>query len=341
MKINTLLFTKIMTSLLKSGLVLQDALNISRDIFKSKNDRKFAQKILDGVENGNSLSKEISVFENQFGSLYISLLKIGEESGKLCDVFEKLGSYLEEKKERKEKLVQSMMYPLVVLITALLVAVVCIFFVFPKLEGIFEAFGEGGDALEAKIGALKTGVIITGIILISLIFLFVMMGIICKKNKTAKFTADKILIKTPFLGKEIIFNQTKDFSFSMKILTSTFYPFNESLKLSASVVSNQFYKNAVLVAYEKIMKGNDIAESFEDEKIFPPYFTSWIRLSQRNGNLNGAFNEIYEYFRTESENSSKRFGNAIEPLFILITGLIVIFIISQFVLPVFRLMGTL
>lgn len=341
MRINVLMFTKIMTSLLKSGLALQDALSIAKEILRSRYDKEFLEKVLAGVKNGNTLSNEIYEYENQFGNLYVSLIKIGEETGKLCEIFEKLEEYLQERKSRKEKLLQSLMYPLIVLVTAVLMIAVCVFFVFPKLEGIFEAFGNSGEILEVKINGLKFGLLIVFITLLSLMIFALFVWMLCKKSKKVKMIADKFLLKFPFLGKEMVFAYTKDFSFSMKILTSTFYSFNESLQFSASVVSNLFYRKAIINVYEKTMKGYDIADNFESEKIFPVYFTSWIRLSERNGNLNYAFDEIYEYFKTESENSSKRFGNAVEPVFILITGIIVIFIIAQFVIPVFKLMGTL
>mgnify|MGYP003294551641 CR=1 FL=1 len=106
MKIDVLLFTQTMSSLLKSSLSLQDALDIYSEICENKKDKKFYMKISQNIKNGNLLSSELSNYEKYFSVLYISLVKIGENSGTMIQVFEKLANYLKVKKETKEKFLE-------------------------------------------------------------------------------------------------------------------------------------------------------------------------------------------------------------------------------------------
>lgn len=341
MKVNVLLFTEIMSSLLHSGLSLQDSLKVAEGILTNKNDKLFCKEILKRISEGNILSDELGKFKKTFNPLYISFVKIGEETGSLAEVFGKLTDYLKTKKESKDKMTQNLMYPLLVLLTAVIVVLVIIFFVLPKLEGIFEVFGEVSDQLKLKINKLETGMKITGIIFLFFILTISVLSICYKSIRTVKKTIDRLLLRIPFVSKLIIFSNTNDFSFSMKLLSSAYEPFDKSILLSSQVVSNSAYKQAILNVYNKTIKGNQISESFENEKIFPDYLVSWIKIAEKNGNLSDSFSHIYEYFKKENDSFNSKVSATMEPAFILVTGIIVITIIVQFVIPIFNLVGTL
>ena len=92
---------------------------------------------------------------------------------------------------------------------------------------------------------------------------------------------------------------------------------------------------------ENVMDGMAVGEAFEREKIFPNYFTVWIKIAEENGNTSEAFREISDYYRFENENILSEITQSAEPVFILITGAIIISVIAQFVIPVFNLLGAL
>lgn len=341
MKINVLLFTEIMSSLLGSGLSLQDSLVIAENILANKRDKKFCSTISKGISEGNILSFELEKYKNSFNPIYLSFVKIGEQTGNLGEVFEKLTDYLKAKKESKDRLVQSLMYPILVLFTAFIVVLMITFFVLPKLEGIFEVFGEVSVQLESRIHRLESSMKITGIVFLLMIITISVMAICYKKNQKMKKLLDKILLRVPVISKMVIFSNTHDFSFSMKLLSSSFEPFDKSILISSQVVMNTGYKEAVLNVYKETIKGNSISESFENEKIFPDYLVSWIKIAEKNGNLSNSFSHIYEYFKRENNSFNSKIAATMEPVFILITGIIVISVIVQFVVPIFNLVGAL
>lgn len=341
MKVNVLLFTEIMASLLGSGLSLQESLAIAATIPAGSNDRNFFRSLSKGVMEGKVLSEVIKEYENQFGVLYVSLIQIGEETGKLSEVFEKLTEFLKGKKETKEQILKNSIYPVLVLLTAILVVFVIVAFVFPRLEGILEAFGGISDELGRKIDTLETSIKWTGFIVSIICLGVVLVSILYRFEKKVRFFFDSMLINIPVLSKYIIYSETYDFAFSMKLLSNEYYPFEKSMLLSSKVIKNKAYQKSVLSVYEKVIQGKQIGKSFEEEKYFPEYLVSWIKIAEKNGNLKNSFTNIYEFFRKEMRNFSSRFSTILEPLFILITGLIVIGIIVQFVIPIFNMVGTL
>ena len=161
------------------------------------------------------------------------------------------------------------------------------------------------------------------------------------KNLYVKNFMDRLVLKSPVIGKLILFSQTKDFCFSMKLLSSAYYPLTKSLMLSSDAASNTCYKAAIKNVCKKIMNGEDAGKSFFEEKIFPAYFVTWIKLCEKDGNIHNAFSQCYEYFREENERVLSRTSVMAEPFFILTTGIVIFIIIAQFVLPVFSLLGEL
>lgn len=345
MKIDVLLFTQTMSSLLKSSLSLQDALDIYSEICENKKDKKFYMKISQNIKNGNLLSSELSNYEKYFSVLYISLVKIGENSGTMIQVFEKLADYLKVKKETKEKIMQCLLYPIIVLLTAIVIVFIIMFYVLPRLQGIFEAFADNSKNILENVIQIKFSLLVFGIIVIfatvSLCLLFCCYKISKRGKQKFALTIDNLLLQIPFLGKYLLTVQLNDFAFTMKLLTSTYYSFTESLMLSKSVCTNLKIKKSIYTIYKKISEGNSIGKCFSDEKIFPAYLVTWIRVAETSGNTEEVFSQIYEYYSNENTNTISKIVISAEPFFIITTGIIIISIIFQFVLPIFKMMGEL
>lgn len=345
MKIDVLLFTQTMSSLLKSSLSLQDALDIYSEICENKKEKKFYMKISQNIKNGNLLSSELSNYEKYFSALYISLVKIGENSGTLSQVFEKLANYLKVKKETKEKIMQCLLYPVIVLLTAIAIVFIIMFYVLPRLQGIFEAFADNSNNILESVIQIKYSLFVFGIVFIFTAFSIFILFCCYKKSKIEKqkfaLTVDNLLFKIPFLGKYLLTAQLNDFAFTMKLLTSSYYSFTESLVLSKSVCTNLKIKNAIYKIYKKISEGYSIGECFSDEKIFPAYLVTWIRVAETSGNTEEVFSQVYEYYSNENTNTISKLVISAEPFFIITTGIIIISIIFQFVLPIFKMMGEL
>lgn len=336
-----ILFTQNIASLLKSGLSLQDSLEICSDINSSARNVELCKSLSKQINDGSTLSSGFKLFKNQFSDLYISLIEIGESTGSLSEVFEKLSNYLKEKKQAHDKLIQALVYPLIVFITALFVVLIIIFFVFPKLESVFEVFTESSEEVAMKIGSIKNGIVVFCITLTTLFMFIIAIFITRKINKHFLFVTDKIVFRIPILGKYIQTNCTNDFSFAMKLLSSSYVPFSESINKAQHVVRNLYYRSCLGNVYKKVVSGGDIGSAFREEKVFPIYLVTWIALAQSTGNVENVFLQINEYYKNETANIIQGLVVSAEPFFILITGIVIFALVGQFVLPVFNLLGDL
>ena len=341
MKIDVLTFTQTMHSLLKSSLSLQNALRICAEILTSKKEKYITENILKGINEGQRLDSVLGEYKKIFPPIYISLISIGEESGNLGDVFGKLSEYLKDKNKLHQKIIQSLAYPILVLFTAVAVILILLIFVIPRLEDIFMAFTESSQSINVQIQKMQTNITIICFIIIAIIIISILIALLHKSGGKISYIIDAVLLKIPFIGKTIKSMQIHDFAFAMKLLTSAGFPFTTSLEQAGKVLTNKRISLAVQRVYKSVEQGYPAGESFEKQGVFPSYFCTWIKTAEYNGKIQEAFGNISDYYSAENENILSGITTYAEPVFILITGGIIICIITQFVIPIFNLMGSL
>lgn len=340
MKADVLLFTQTMHSLLSSFLPLQSALAVCKEVLAGKAEKKFTAKVLKKVNEGKKFSNALSD-EKLFPPLYVSLVSIGEESGTLPQVFGHLAAYLNGKRSMKRKIIQALLYPALVLATAIAVVFILTIFVLPRLEGIFEAFTNSSENIETQISKLKSGSFVSIIILFGFMVILAVCLAARRLNAKAALAIDSVILRIPLIKDFAMTMQMHDFSFAMKLLTQTHFPLLKSLAYAKNVLSNIRVQKAVESACKSITCGKSVGKAFEDEKIFPEYLTAWIKIAEENGEAAEAFSQIFNYYQNESESLLTSITQAAEPVFILITGAVIIAVIAQFVIPVFNLLGAL
>lgn len=340
MKADILLFTQTMHSLLSSFLPLQSALAVCKEILTGKAEAKFTARILKKVNGGKKFSDALSE-EKMFPPLYVSLVSIGEESGTLPEVFGHLAAYLNGKRNMKRKTIQALLYPALVLATATAVVFILTAFVLPRLEGISEAFTNSSENIETQLNRIKTSSFASSIILSGLTAILATCLAARRLNAKAALAMDSVILKLPLIKGFAMAMQMHDFSFAMKLLAQTHFPFVQSLAYAKNVLSNIRVQKAVESACKSIACGRGAGKSFEDEKIFPEYLTVWVKIAEENGEAAEAFSQIFNYYQNESESLLTGIAQAAEPVFILITGAVIIAVIAQFVIPVFNLLGAL
>lgn len=340
MKADVLLFTQTMHSLLSSFLPLQSALAVCKEVLTGKAEKKFTARILKKVNEGKKFSNALSD-EKLFPPLYVSLVSIGEESGTLPQVFGHLVAYLNGKRSMKRKIIQALLYPALVLATAIAVVFILTIFVLPRLEGIFEAFTNSSENIETQISKVKSGSFVSIIISFSFMAILTVCLAARRLNAKAALAIDSIILRIPLIKDFAMTMQMHDFSFAMKLLTQTHFPLLKSLAYAKNVLSNIRVQKAVESACKSIACGKTVGKAFEDEKVFPEYLTAWIKIAEENGEAAEAFSQIFNYYQNESESLLTSITQAAEPVFILITGAVIIAVIAQFVIPVFNLLGAL
>lgn len=338
-KQTVLTFTETIAALLHSGLSIQDSLGICAEISANKQCLQLCRQLQSVLLTGQPFYKALSEYEYAFSPLYVSLVQLGEKTGSVASVFERLDTYLHRKKETQGKIIQALIYPITVTITAFAVSIFVVLFVFPQIQDIFTVFTAGNIEATENIQGMYNSMIGLGIFFIVFIVFIILCIVLYKKNETMALVFDRFFLCFPITGKIIKSVCTNDFSFAMELLLGAGIPLVQSLRQASHLITNREYKMAVERVADSVFCGERLAVAFKAEKVFPSYIIQWIGIGEKTGQPASVFTQIHTYFEKENNHLISMTLSAAEPAFILIAGFVLIFLVIQFVLPIFSLLG--
>ena len=342
MKLNyrsRMLFTENMASLLRSGLGITESLEICVGLYSGSERKRIAENLCESVRNGNMFS---AALENEcagFSSLYIRLVRAGEESGGICEVMEKLSSYMKQTKKMRDKILGAMVYPVSVLVCCAALAILCTFYVFPKLEFLFEELSFSSESIrEIKASGtyFATGALGVFFAVSALIIAWLFMK---RMGGTMEEVADALLFKIPGVSELLGMFCTYNFVFVMKLLTSSGMTLVQAAKFGEESCTNTCYRKAVRMMRLGMEEGRGAMESARSNRIIPEYFSIWLGIGERTGDAAGVFSSVYDYYRNETERIADGICEKAETVFIFAAGIAVMTVAFKFVIPVFSALG--
>lgn len=333
-----LTFTKSIYPLLNSGLSiiqsLETAANVSPNISEVCNGIKL--NLMEGMKFHEALDKCKSI---KFPSLYKMFIKTGERSGNINKVLEKLIRYLETKKTQKQKIIQSLFYPILVCVMTVVLCFFVSFYIYPKFTLILQELNTADTKLTKTITSLSKNTKSLTALFAFFTSLTISLHVACKFSKSFKLFIDKLFLCIPLFGNYIKVSCTKDFAFIMELLLSSGMQIVESLEEAKSAVSNTFYAYEIFELQQNIMQGMNINDAASCLKSFPPHVVTYLMIGERTGNLRNSFNQLCIYYEKQNEHQTQNFMIVMEPLFILISGIVLIFFVINFILPIFSVLG--
>ncbi len=322
--------------MLSSGLELNNALLIVKAYFKSKKDAEIVSKLQFDISNGATFHQAL-LNSNSFSTYDYFSAKIGEETGKLEIILQELALYYSKKIQLRRQFISALIYPAIVLFTAVLAIVFMMNFVIPMFAGVFSRFNTELPyitRLIIRISKLVNEWSWFGILSIILIILFYFSF----KNKTLfKRVSSLILIKVPFLGSLIVKLYMARFCQSMKLLLSSKVHIIDALNLSCKMISFYPLDSVLPFIQADLMKGDLLSVAVTKFKIFDLKFLSMIKVGEEVNQLSKVFEKLEENYSREVEHQTKVLTSMLEPLLILFLGLLVGVILVAMYLPMFKL----
>ncbi len=334
-------FTALLSMLLDSGLSVRDSLEILKTITKDIKVNALVYAIEKDLKAGSSFYSSIRNIGPSLPVIYSSMVKVGETTGDLSYVFKKINDYLIRQKRIGEKLVSSLIYPVIVLSVAVFSMILISTFIIPKMSEIFIDLGSGVPEGVKQVLSFSKGIFTGFLITIPLVvILSVAISVIRKRNSNFARIVDLLKLKVPFIGSFSEDNHFLNILFTLDALTSSGVTVEDALGEVSSNTSNMAVKEALNKAHEKVLKGIGLSEALGYEKIVPVRITKWIAVGERTGSMGKVFGQLSDYYENELEKKSTRFMSLIEPALIIFTGLIVFGIVMMVIIPLFSTFGT-
>jgi general secretion pathway protein F len=334
---NLLIFTQELSTLISAGLPIDRSLQILGSLTENRRLREVVQDILKRIEGGNSLAEALENHPRIFSKLYINMVKAGESGGFLETILSRLAKYLQSTKEIREYLVSVMIYPLILTVVSGISITVLVTFVIPRFARIFTDMKQAIPLPTQIMLAISQSVKDywwVGLGIIALVYLGLK---IYNQNEDRKWRWDLFKLRWIAVGNLIKKVEIARFSRTLGTLLQSGVPILPALNLVREISQNLAISRAITHIHDRLREGKGISKSLRETDVFPPLAVHMIEVGEETGRLDEMLAKVAETYEENVQTSVKRFVSLLEPLIILVMGLIVGFIVISMLLAIFSI----
>jgi len=301
--------------------------------------RRIIAQILDDVAGGMILSQALAKHPAAFTSFYVQLVRSGEESGRLREVFTYLADYVERSYYLAAKAKNSMIYPVFVLIAFTGVLVVMLTVVFPRLVSIFEETGQTVPFYTQAIIYVSLALRRWGLLLLLLIAGAAAVLWRWGLTSPGKLFFHRLQVRAPVVGglyRRLYMARLTD---NLQTLIAGGIPILRALAISGDVVGNMVYQKAVARAIESVKGGGTISSAFAGTPEIPPLVTQMVKIGETSGRLDFILGSIAKFYRREVDTALENVVALIEPALIIFLGVGIGVLVASVLVPLYNLVG--
>ena len=330
-----------LSTYLKAGIPLIDAVKIlEKQSVKSKEKRIYSNIIFE-LSKGENLSNALRAQNGVFPIFLVNMIKTAELTGDLNEVLEDMQKYYDKKDKNKKAFINSMTYPLVLFSFAILVLIFILTYVLPQFVTLFEK----EDATIPTFTKVILGVSsflsnhLWGIIFF-IILLVLLICVLYKYVRSVRKGLQIFIMKLPFIGKIIIYNEIVMFTKTFSSLLSHKVFITDSIKVLEGVSNNEVFKDIIKDSLNSLSKGENISSSFENKWVFPVAAYEMLVTGENTGKLDMMMKYVGEYYEDLEAGLLKRFNSFIEPILIVFIAVIVGIVVISVIIPMFSFYGS-
>jgi len=332
-------FTRQLASLTKSGVPILKALSTIAGQTGNIAFGKVIKDLENTIRDGSMLSEALARYPVLFPELYVNMVRSGESGGVLDTILFRLSESREKEEEVRRKVQSATAYPILVIFVGIITVLVLLIFFLPRVASIFKDYGYDKLPLPTRMviglsdffaGSWYWMLIVIG--LFAAIFKRLM------SLEKGRITIDRMKLGLPILGKFIMESEVARFARTLSLLIQTGISIDKALGLSASVLNNAVLKEEVEeVRKNTITQGMSVSAGLKKARYFPAFVANMAAVGEEGGKLDESMLEIASFYEKEVEQQSRLATSLLEPLLILIVGVVVGFIVAAMLLPIFEL----
>ncbi|MBD3162432.1 MAG: type II secretion system F family protein [Candidatus Eisenbacteria bacterium] len=333
------IFTRQFATMVNAGLPLVQCLDILAKQSETAQFRSVIQNVMHDVESGSTLAESLQRRPHAFDTLYVNMVDAGEAGGILDDILQRLAGYLEAADRLRRKVKSALTYPTVVLTVAVGATVFMLVFIIPTFAKVFEDFGGElplptqivmnlSDFLKGYWWALGAGLVAT-------------FAAIKRYYKTAsgRMRIDRMLLKMPVLGVVLRKAAIARFTRTLGTMISSGVPILTALDITARTAGNKVIEEAIVATKGSIGEGETIAAPLRESGVFPPMVVQMIAVGEETGALDKMLEKIAIFYDDEVNVAVDTLTSIIEPIMIVVMGLLVGGMVVAMYMPMFKLIN--
>ncbi len=322
------------STMIDAGVNLVRCLTVLSEQSTSPKLRAILNDIRAEVEGGSTLTRALEKYPNVFDRLFVGLVNAGEVGGALEESLQRLAGFLEKDVELRRKVKSAMTYPILVMCFAIAVVIGLMTFVLPKFMILFEDLQiKELPAPTMMLKATSNFMVHKWYWMIAIVVGFLMAFRIFVRTRVGRRLYDRIKLKAPVLGKLNHKVALARFARTLSTLLSSGVGILQAMETVAGTVSNDIISDAILSARASIREGERIAEPLARSKLFPPMVVQMISIGEESGSLDPMLAKVADFYESEVEAALESLTSAIEPVLIVLLGVVAGFIVISIFLP--------
>ncbi len=332
------IFARQLATMLQAGVALVQSFDIVGRGHDNLSMRDLILGIKVDIEGGDTLAESLRKRPIYFDELFCNLVEAGEKAGILEGLLEKIATYKEKTESMKKKIKKALTYPVAVLVVAFIVTTILLVFVVPVFAALFESFGADLPAFTKMVVSMsewmqKNWWIVLGIIL-GVKYTF---GYFKKRSLKFNHFLDRLMLKLPIVGLILNKSAIARFARTLSTMSAAGVPLVEALESVAGACGNIVYYDAVMKIREEVSMGNRLQAAMAMTDIFPFMVQQMVAIGEEAGSMDAMLSKVADFYEEEVDNLVDNLSSLMEPIIMVILGILVGGLIVAMYLPIFKL----
>ena len=333
-------FTRQFSAMTSAGLPLVQCL----DILSSQTENKIlagtVKQVSADIQGGSTLADSLRKHPKIFSQLFCNMISAGEASGNLDVILTRLADYQEKADALRRKIKGAMTYPVILAVVAVGVTIIMLTFVVPTFAQMFADVGGQLPLPTRVVMGLSNFLRSNAVFLLLIIGAIVTAIILYYRTENGRYKIDGIKLRMPILGNLERKGAISRFSQTLSTLLSSGVSILDALSITAKTAGNAVLEKGLFRTLEKITGGLTIAEPLKDTGVFPPMVIHMIAVGEKTGDLSGMLTKIAQFYREEVDAAVDALTSVLEPLMIVVMGIVIGGMLIAMYMPMFDMIGT-
>ena len=334
-----IMFSRQMYSLLKAGIPIIRAMIGLADTTQNKEFKSVLLEVTRQLEQGRELSSALAIHNKVFSRLTISMVKVGEGSGRLEDAFYQLAIYFEKEQETRKRIKAAMRYPTFVILALLVAMIILNIFVIPTFASMFEKF-------DAELPLMTQILIGTSNFFVNywwLLALILVSGVVAWRRylntSAGRFKWDHHKLKIPFVGDILKRTLLGRYSQSLAMVLRSGVPMTTGLSLTAHAVDNSYMEKAIITMRQDIEKGDSLLRASRSSELFSQLVLQMVAVGEETGRVDELLQEAADFYEREVDYDLRSLTAKIEPILTVFVAIMVLILALGIFMPMWNMMS--
>ena len=334
-------FSRQIATMMKSGVPIVQSLEIIGNGQKNPRMKNLVDSVRNDIEGGASIFEAMSKHPVQFDELYRNLVKAGESAGVLETVLDTIATYKENIETLKGKIKKAMFYPMMVMAVAIIVSAIMLVYVVPQFESVFKNFGAELPAFTQLIVNMSRFMVEWWFaVLVGAVGAFVAFFFVYKRSPAFQHFLDKVILKIPVVGAIMHNSAIARFARTLAVTFKAGVPLVEALDSVAGATGNSVYENAVYRIRDDVSVGYQVNLAMKQVNLFPHMVVQMAAIGEEAGALDTMLFKVADFYEQEVNNAVDALASLLEPMIMVIIGVLVGGMVIGMYLPIFKLAST-